>query len=66
MASFDGGSNGATLMSIIRWVVLLIHSRDLFRDCWKSYEYIDETPRAATETNYFCLNVRRKTDKGAP
>ena len=65
MASFDGGSNGSTLVSIIRWISL-IHSRDFFRDCWKSYEYIDETPRAATGINHFYLNVRRKTDKGAP
>src|SRR5882757_8533422 len=53
-----------TLRLIIRGV-LLIYSRDWLHDCWKSYEYIDETPRAGTESNYFYLNVRRKTDKGA-
>ncbi|OAX38591.1 hypothetical protein K503DRAFT_717985 [Rhizopogon vinicolor AM-OR11-026] len=46
--------------------VLLIYSRDWLHDCWKSYEYIDETPRAGTESNYFYLNVRRKTDKERP
>ncbi|KAG1868139.1 hypothetical protein C8R48DRAFT_671601 [Suillus tomentosus] len=36
-------------------------------DCWKSYEYIEQTPRAATqEPTYFYLNVRRKTDEEKP
>ncbi|KAG2156425.1 hypothetical protein DEU56DRAFT_234799 [Suillus clintonianus] len=40
---------------------------DWLQDCWKSYEYIEETPRVATrEPNCFYLNVRRRTDKDKP
>ncbi|KAG1735045.1 hypothetical protein EDB19DRAFT_1910886 [Suillus lakei] len=40
---------------------------DWLHDCWKSYEYIEETSRVATqEPTCFYLNVRRKTDKEKP
>ncbi|KAG2357963.1 hypothetical protein BDR07DRAFT_316899 [Suillus spraguei] len=40
---------------------------DWLHDCWKSYEYIEQTLRVATrEPTYFYLNVRRKTDKEQP
>ncbi|KAG1892077.1 hypothetical protein F4604DRAFT_1697243 [Suillus subluteus] len=40
---------------------------DWLHDCWKSYEYIEQTPRVVTqEPNCFYLNVRRKTDKEKP
>ncbi|KAG1806459.1 uncharacterized protein HD556DRAFT_1436418 [Suillus plorans] len=36
-------------------------------DCWKPYEYIEQTPRVATqEPTHFYLNVRRKTDEEKP
>ncbi|KAG2155138.1 uncharacterized protein EDB93DRAFT_1131428 [Suillus bovinus] len=40
---------------------------DWLHDCWKPYEYIEQTPPMATqEPTCFCLNVRRKTDKEKP
>lgn len=40
---------------------------DWLHDCWKSYEYIEQTPRVVTqEPTCFYLNVRRKTDKEKP
>ncbi|KAG1782930.1 hypothetical protein EV702DRAFT_1274453 [Suillus placidus] len=40
---------------------------DWLHDCWKSYEYIEQTPRVATqEPTCFYLNVRRKTDTEKP
>lgn len=40
---------------------------DWLQDCWKSYEYIEQTIRVPSqEPTYFYLNVRRKTDKEQP
>lgn len=40
---------------------------DWLHDCWKSYEYIEQTPRVVTqEPTCFFLNVRRKIDKEKP
>lgn len=40
---------------------------DWLHDCWKSYEYIEQTPRVVTqEPTCFYLNVRRKTDAEKP
>ncbi|KAG2349274.1 hypothetical protein BDR05DRAFT_1056135 [Suillus weaverae] len=40
---------------------------DWLHDCWKSYEYVEQTPRVVTqEPTCFYLNVRRKTDAEKP
>jgi len=66
MASFDDGSDGSNPPFNNLMMLDNLFSRDWLGECWKSYEYVDETPPAVTESNFFYLNVRRKSDNGMP